>query len=148
MLKASHTYTNRQLIFRKPSYETNKHPVFFFFFFGLLNTCTYTLKQFSLHIHEIYSLSFPKAQDFEGFDSNLKYGFRLWICDPTNYVNSSALSYLFWVQLALTYLIIALKKHDFLLWYHAWKKGKKKISHTSNCMHTHTVGYCRFATVA
>lgn len=73
MWKASHTHTNRQLIFRKASYEpTNIQPLF-----CLFHTCTYTLKQFSLHIHEAYSLGIPKAQDFEGFQLKSQIWFQV-----------------------------------------------------------------------
>lgn len=73
MLKASHAHTNRQLILTKESSETNKHLVCFMSLSHLR-----TLKRFSLHIHETYSLSRAKAQDFKVSTqiSNMVSGYR------------------------------------------------------------------------
>lgn len=101
LCRRHHTHTNRQLIFTKASYKINKYTLCFVSIY----TYTYTFKQFCLHIHEAYSRTYLKDQDFNGFYSNIKYVFKLLTCKPTNQANSSTLSHVF------IYLIIIVAKH-------------------------------------
>lgn len=78
-----HTHTNRQLIFTKHHMKsTNILSVL-----CLFHTYTYTLKQFSLHIHEVYSLIYLKSRILRVsiYISNMFSGYGL-VTQPTRLI--------------------------------------------------------------